>query len=859
MRSPPLAWQLGIAFVGVTVLAVTANFAVQRTISITTTHVVPAAPLAATTVGGGAIADESTLARRAMGSLDRLRDAVDAGVHVPVAERQRRVRIAAEEVRAALGRLHGEESQRRMDEARGLAVRLVDISSIRRRHYEEYAAILGPIGMELQQSLDGAWRIFGRVVARQSLVAMNEAFNQMQQQAGVLGDGHYPASEAQQLQVLEERFAATLSEGGRARRRQSPEEGASIQERFARAREASASLIAIDAERATALSRFRASVTAVREELARPPAARLLYPAGSQADALPGEAAPMFSRSEQARDEGIGRTGLAWLSAGVLGLLLAVSVLAVLSILRPVQRLIRATKRLSRGEAGVRVPGGGARELERLGAAFNLMAEQLEEAQGVARSYQQQLESRVAERTCQLQYQADHDALTQLPNRRQLFEHLREVLARAPDGSGAALFFIDLDNFKNINDGMGHGFGDQVLVAIAGRLTRLLGQRGRAARFGGDEFTVVVDRPAEGESLCDLGWSLVRAFQEPLRVEGREVLVSVSVGAAFCPEHGHDAESLLRAADAALFRAKALGRSQLSVFTPELLEAAASRFAIEQGLRQAVDRDELELAFQPELDLDSCRIEVVEALLRWRDAQGRRLLPQDFLSVAEESGLITEINDWVLRSAIAAVARWRRAGHCALRVAINVSSRQLIDPGFPGRVRDLLREHDVPPSALEIELTETVLQTGASTIEGLRRLQHLGVMVALDDFGAGYSSLASLECLPLDRVKLDRSLIAGIDTSARSVAIARAIIRLARDLGVRITAEGVERCSQLAVLRGEQLLVQGYLLSRPVAEGQLADVLQDLPGRLQSLLADIAPVAEDTQRRRRLRLASASR
>src|SRR5690606_22712584 len=260
------------------------------------------------------------------------------------------------------------------------------------------------------------------------------------------------------------------------------------------------------------------------------------------------------------------------------------------------------------------------------------------------------------------------------------------------------------------------------------------------------------------------------------------------------------------------------------------LEQASVRFTTEQGLRHAVERGEFELQFQPEIDLARREVSVCEALLRWRRADGELVAPDEFLSAAEESGLIVEINDWVLRAAIAAAARWRRQSpQRVLRMAVNASSRQLADGAFAERVGALLAEHGLPPAALEIELTENVLQTGAGTIQGLRRLRQMGITVALDDFGTGYSSLASLEQLPLSRVKLDRSLIAGIDGGGRATSIALAIINLCRDLGLQVTAEGVERPEQLAVLCEAGVTVQGYLLSRPVPEAAMPDVIDRLP------------------------------
>jgi len=309
-------------------------------------------------------------------------------------------------------------------------------------------------------------------------------------------------------------------------------------------------------------------------------------------------------------------------------------------------------------------------------------------------------------------------------------------------------------------------------------------------------------------------------------VDGRDLSVSISVGASVYPEHAEDAEALLKAADAALFRAKAQGRSQLSLFTPELLAVAAAKFSVEQGLRRGIERGDFELVFQPEINSEKLQTECVEALLRWRTPDGRLAAPDEFLAVAEESGLIMEISDWVLRNAIEAAAYWHHGEWPQARVAINVSPRQLLDHRFAQRVQELLRDYQLPPRCIEIELTETVLQTGAATIQTLRALRSQGIAIALDDFGTGYSSLASLEKLPLSRIKLDRSLIAAIDTSVRAVAIAGAIINMCQGFGLEVTAEGVERTQQLEMLlRYRAVTLQGFLLSRPVSKSELVSVL----------------------------------
>ena len=448
------------------------------------------------------------------------------------------------------------------------------------------------------------------------------------------------------------------------------------------------------------------------------------------------------------------------------------------------------------------------------------------------------------ERTQQLQHLAEHDPLTGLPNRRQLVAHLDATLQKAErNGSRAAVFFLDLDNFKNINDSMGHAFGDLVLKGVAERLRAACGMSGFAARLGGDEFTVVLENPGDKADVLEFGNTLVRAFQRPLLIEGRELIISISGGAAIFPDHERGSDALLRAADAALFRAKNSGRARLSLFSPELLEAASLKFSLEQGLRRALEHDEFELWFQPEVSFSSLGTKLVEALLRWRMPDGQYISPNDFLSVAEESGLIRSINDWVLRTAIRQAAEWHHGVWPEARVAVNVSARQLLDTSFVAKLRALLEEYRLPPQCIEIELTETVLQTEAATVDVLRELRKIDVAVALDDFGTGYSSLASLERLPLTRVKLDRSLIDSIDTSGRSLAIARAIIGLCGSLGLEVTAEGIERQEQLALLLGNPAMtLQGYLLARPTRSELIPATLEAIPSHLQALLIAVPAV-----------------
>ncbi len=538
---------------------------------------------------------------------------------------------------------------------------------------------------------------------------------------------------------------------------------------------------------------------------------------------------------------------LRWGSVVLLLLLLVISVVTVSGVAAPVRRLTQATRRLASGVTHTRVPRGGVREIDTLAGAFNQMAEQLERAESEVRRQHAQLESRVAERTRELQHLAHHDSLTQLPNRRNLTGHLQSLLARDNATQRIALLFIDLDNFKTINDSLGHEFGDRVLQAVGERLCDEGVFAGSfCARLGGDEFTVVYENPTRSiEELCVV---VLEAFQRPLAVFGRELRLNVSIGASLAPDHAQEGSALLRAADVALFHAKEAGRNRWSLFAPELLQVASARFRTEQALRRAIERNEFELLYQPEVCFETCTVPIVEALIRWHRPDGQIIGPSDFLPVAEQFGLLAEINDWVLRTAIRDVARLRRESWPAARVAVNVSAHQLLAQGAVGRLQSLLQEAKLPGQALELELTENVFQTGATTIEILLQLRDLGISVAIDDFGIGYSSMTSLERLPLTRVKIDRSLVASIDTGARSAAIVRSIVGLSRSLGLQVTAEGVERPAQLAHLlndRGVQM--QGYLISRPQALTAIPAFVATAPQFLASLMQRLPVVNADIE------------
>src|SRR5437763_3689584 len=528
-------------------------------------------------------------------------------------------------------------------------------------------------------------------------------------------------------------------------------------------------------------------------------------------------------------------------AAAVLGLVLLVSLMLAVSISVPVRRLTAATRRLAGGDRGARAPRGGSAEIDELAESFNTMADRIAHAEAELRAHQTELEQRVAERTRQLHHLAHHDPLTQLPNRRSLAAQLESALSRTGSGQRLALLFVDVDNFKSINDTLGHSFGDRVLQHIAERLHAATGPAGRLARLGGDEFTVLLEDVKSSEQVEARAADIVATLQERLLAAGRVFTTGASVGASLYPDHAGDAEGLLRAADVALFHAKELGRNRFALYSPALYETAAQRFRLEQSLRRAVENGDLLLMYQPQVVLHSFESTAVEALLRWRRGDGRIVTATEFIHVAEDTGLIHELTDWILHTAVSTAASWRADGWPQATVAINVSAPQFFESDFVDHVARTLEASGLPASALELEITETVFQTGSATIDSLRQLRALGVTIALDDFGIGYSSLTSLEQLPISRVKLDRLLVAGVDTNPRSAAILRSIVALCHGLGLQVVAEGVERAAQLEFLaRCGPIGVQGFLLGKPVEASLAAAEAQAAAVRARQTLENAA-------------------
>jgi diguanylate cyclase (GGDEF)-like protein/PAS domain S-box-containing protein len=416
-----------------------------------------------------------------------------------------------------------------------------------------------------------------------------------------------------------------------------------------------------------------------------------------------------------------------------------------------------------------------------------------------------------------LEYQAQHDALTGLPNRLLLGDRLRMALAQLERSGGKlALLFLDLDNFKTINDGLGHGAGDALLVEISRRLERLLRGGDTLARLGGDEFLILLPEIDAIDGASHIASRLLDALKDPFHHGDVEYFVTASIGVTIAPDDGVEGPTLVKNADMAMYRAKSLGRNNYQYFTPEMDVAAHRRISLESKLRKGIEREEFELFYQPLVNMDSGRILGAEALVRWRHG-GQLISPAEFIPLAEESGLILPLGDWVLRTAARQAKLWQDAGH-DLSMSVNISSRQFAGAGLADTLREVLLNTELRPGKLYFEITESMLMGDIATAEAtLLGLREAGGAFFLDDFGTGYSSLSYLKRLPLDGLKIDRSFIRDITEDADSLAIVAAIVSMAQTLNLRIVAEGVETAAQRALLASMgTITLQGYLASPPV-------------------------------------------
>ena len=415
-------------------------------------------------------------------------------------------------------------------------------------------------------------------------------------------------------------------------------------------------------------------------------------------------------------------------------------------------------------------------------------------------------------------HRAFHDPLTELPNRRRLTERLDEALESARRGrQTVGVMLLDLDDFKAINDTLGHQFGDRVLQALAPRLQAGIGSRGMLARLGGDEFAVVFEGVREESEIADAAQRLLDALDESLVVDSLSLQISASIGGACYPQHGRSAEELLRAADVALYCAK-VEHSTFAIYADEADDNSLDRLALAGQLRRGIERGELVLRYQPKISLTGDHGPRVEALVRWNHPQLGQIGAGGFIPLAEQSGLMKALTLRVLDEATRQCAEWHRGG-LDVSVSVNISTRSLLDDDLIDAIRDVLDRYAVPPHLLQLELTESRIVTDvgqARTV--LEALRSLGVSIAIDDFGTGFSSLSQLQQLPVDEIKIDRSFVSGMDHDRDDAVLVRSIIDLGRNLGLLITAEGVETASAERRLRELGCnFAQGYHISRPVS------------------------------------------
>jgi diguanylate cyclase (GGDEF)-like protein len=424
---------------------------------------------------------------------------------------------------------------------------------------------------------------------------------------------------------------------------------------------------------------------------------------------------------------------------------------------------------------------------------------------------------------------AHFDALTGLPNRSLLADRVGQSLSRVErNAESLALIFMDIDRFKNVNDSLGHRIGDELLIQVAGRLRHGLREEDTVSRLGGDEFILVLPS-ASAEGAAHVAEKVLKSLSAPYQIEHHELNVTASLGIAMYPNDGHTYDALSMCADAAMYRAKQGGRNTFRFFTREMQERSDRTLQLENALRRALDMDQLELHYQPQISLADGRVIGVEALLRWRHPELGNVSPADFVPIAEESGLILPIGEWVLRIAICQMQLWQEAGLPTMVMAVNLSAVQFRQSRLPELVSQTLEEFKLPPECLELELTEGVaMDNPVGAIAVMNDLHERGVHMSIDDFGTGYSSLSYLKRFKVYKLKIDQSFVRDLSTDPEDAAIVEAIIGLSRSLGLKTIAEGVETAEQLAFLRERGCdEAQGYHIGRPMLAEDFEAFLRD--------------------------------
>ncbi len=482
----------------------------------------------------------------------------------------------------------------------------------------------------------------------------------------------------------------------------------------------------------------------------------------------------------------------------------------------------KARKKL-RSVALGKTPGDVLRSEWRLanGAIIEVVATRIRDG-GIVTLHEDVTEKRNAQ--AHIEHLARHDGLTGLPNRAMFHEFLELRLSGDARGSAFAVHYIDLDRFKTVNDSFGHIVGDELLRQVANRLRGAIRESDIVARLGGDQFALIQFGARDHRAAALAAQRVIDAVGGAFDIEGRQFQIGVSIGVSFAPTDGDDADRLMKNADLALHRAKSDSRNTFRFFEPGMDANLTERRSLELELRGAIENDEFELFYQPLFDLRHNRISGFEALLRWNSPTRGRVSPLVVISVAEETGLITPLGEWVIRRACQEAAKWP----LGLKIAVNVSAVQFKNAGLPLVVAGALAESGLSPSRLELEVTESaMLQETEQTINSLVQLKNLGVSIAMDDFGAGFSSLNYLRSFPFDKIKIDQSFVRDADSDSSARSIIRAVIELGRSFGIATTAEGVETIEQLEAVRSEgRQEIQGYFIAKPMPAGQIAALLQ---------------------------------
>jgi diguanylate cyclase (GGDEF)-like protein len=427
-----------------------------------------------------------------------------------------------------------------------------------------------------------------------------------------------------------------------------------------------------------------------------------------------------------------------------------------------------------------------------------------------------------------LQYQAHHDALTGLPNRALFMERLKQGIKKAQrHKTGLAVFFIDLDKFKHINDSLGHGVGDKVLIIIAKRLQDIIRREDTLARLSGDEFTIIMEDLNHPEDASILGEKILRTLAKAIVMNEQELYVSGSIGISFYPQDAKDAQSLLKYADTAMYRAKEEGRNNYQFYAPEMTEIALKRILMQTSLRQAIDNEEFIIYYQPQMKTSTNTLIGMEVLIRWEHPTIGVVMPDEFIPLAEENGMIVEIDQWVMKTAMMQISQWYKEGLNPGVLGLNISIKQLDKINFLQQIEASLRDNDFDPSWLELEITESqMMKRPEEVITKLHQIHALGIGISIDDFGTGYSSLSLLKRLPINRLKIDRSFVKDIPEDEEDVAIVEAIIALAKSLKLDLIAEGVETAEQRGFLVDHGCInIQGHYCSHPLPKEEMHKIL----------------------------------